>query len=269
MTTATQLEFGKTYGGSAPENYERFFVPAIGEPLARDLVRSANLAPGERVLDVACGTGIVARLAAREVRPNGAVAGLDINAEMLKVARAVSAELPIDWHEGAAESMRLADESFDVVFCQMGVQFMPDKSAALREMRRVVRSGGRVLVNVPTPNPLFDVLETVMARHLPAARAFVSKVFSLNDAAEIEGLFRTAGFSEVTTHQDSHALRLPMPREFLWQYVSSTPLAGALSAAGAAVADAIEREVVAEWQPWVRDGGISHEQPVIVATARK
>ncbi|HUG37602.1 MAG TPA: methyltransferase domain-containing protein, partial [Candidatus Limnocylindrales bacterium] len=80
--------FNGTFGTNPAENYERFFVPAIGRPLAVDLVREADLRPGERVLDAACGTGVVARLAAAEVGPDGEVAGLDVNPGMLAVAAA-------------------------------------------------------------------------------------------------------------------------------------------------------------------------------------
>ena len=82
-----QQTFGKTYGGTAPENYQRYFVPSIAAPLAEDLVRIAALRPGERVLDVACGTGVVTRLAGERVGEQGAVAGLDVNPGMLAVAR--------------------------------------------------------------------------------------------------------------------------------------------------------------------------------------
>ncbi len=90
-TTTSDSVYGKTYGGSAPENYQRYFVPVIGGPFAADLVADAALRAGERVLDVACGTGIVARLAAERVGPSGEVAALDLNPAMLSVARSVPA----------------------------------------------------------------------------------------------------------------------------------------------------------------------------------
>lgn len=143
-----------TYGGSPPENYERYFVPAIGEPVARDLIDRAALRAGERVLDVACGTGIVARLAAEQVGETGTVAGLDVNPGMLAVARSVTPpETSIDWHEASAEDMPLPDDVFDVVLCQMGLQFMADKPAALSEMRRVLAPGGRIILNAPGRPP--------------------------------------------------------------------------------------------------------------------
>src|SRR5215207_11707155 len=122
----------EAYGGSAPENYERYFVPVIGAPLATDLVDVAALRPGERVLDVACGTGVVARLAAERVEATGTVAGIDLNPGMLAVARSVTPPgMVIEWHQSSAEAMPLPDEAFDVVLCQLGLQFVPDKLAAL------------------------------------------------------------------------------------------------------------------------------------------
>ena len=271
VTSSSKEVYGSNFAGSAPENYERYFVPAIGGPLAADLIAAAELRAGERVLDVACGTGVITRLAAERVGSKGAVAGLDITAGMLEVARsrASAAGLPIKWYESSAESMPLPDEEFDVVLCQLGLQFVGDKSAALREMRRVVVAGGRVLVSVPTPTTFFNVLHDKMARHLPAGAPFVSMVFSLNDTAEIERLFRGAGFRDVSIKSGTKELHLPSPKDFLWQYIQCTPLAGLVAGADPEVLTALERDVVGGWQPWVRDGGLTYQQGMIVTTARK
>jgi ubiquinone/menaquinone biosynthesis C-methylase UbiE len=135
----------EAYAGSGPENYEKYFVPVIGAPLATDLVQAAELQVGERVLDVACGTGVVTRLAAERVGPTGTVAALDINPGMLAVARTVTpASMAIGWHEASVEKSGLPDEAYDVVLCQMGLQFCSDKAAALREMRRLLAPAGHV-----------------------------------------------------------------------------------------------------------------------------
>jgi ubiquinone/menaquinone biosynthesis C-methylase UbiE len=271
-TPASQQLFGTTYGGSDAENYERYFVPVIGDPLARELVETANLRQGERVLDVACGTGVVARLAAKRVGVGGTVAALDINAGMLAVARALTPppRPHIRWYETTAESIPLPDDSFDAVFCQLGLQFVPDKRAALREMRRVVTPHGRVLVSVPTPPPFFDVIDEALSRRVPDAAGFVRVVFSLNDTAAIDGLFRDAGFRTVSITTRKTVFHLPAPEEFFWQYVHSTPLARILGNVDAETLGALERDVVERWQPWVeRDAGMAYEQAVIVATAGK
>jgi ubiquinone/menaquinone biosynthesis C-methylase UbiE len=143
-TATTQTAYDTSYGDNAAENYEKYFVPVIGRPFGIDLVDDARLRPGERVLDIACGTGIIARLVAERVAPTGSVSALDVNAAMLSMARSLPSAIPIKWYETAAESVPLPDSSFDVGFCQMGLQFIADKTAAVREMRRVLTPGGRL-----------------------------------------------------------------------------------------------------------------------------
>lgn len=263
--------FGHAYGANPAESYERFFVPAIGAPLAEKLVRLASIRPGERVLDVACGTGVVARLAADEVGAAGTVAAVDVNPGMLAVARTVQPDLPIEWHEASAEAMPLPDEAFDVVLCQMGLQFVPDKPAALREMRRVAATGGRVLLNMPGPaGPIFAILSQALARHVgPEAAGFVQQVFSLHETTEIEQLLSAAGFGDVQVDASTATLKLPAPKEFLWQYVGSTPLAGAVGKADEAARAALEREVLAGWREYEENGALMNPQRVVVVSARK
>jgi SAM-dependent methyltransferase len=164
----------------------------------------------------------------------------------------------------------LPHDTFDIAFCQLGLQFVADKPAALREMHRVLGPGGRAFVSTPTPSRFFDVLDDVFARHVgEGAAAFVRMVFSLNDPAGIEELFRSAGFSEVKTHTHTKALQLPSGREFLWQYVHCTPLAGLLSQLTSEQTAALERDVARGWQPWANNEGMAYEQGMIVTTARK
>jgi ubiquinone/menaquinone biosynthesis C-methylase UbiE len=262
----------KFHDGSAPKNYERYFVPVIGEPAANDLIKIADLRRDERVLDVACGTGIVARLASRLVGAAGTVTGLDIDPGMLAVARSTPPpDMPIDWHEGSAEAMPLPDASFDAVLCQMGLQFVPDRHAALSEMRRVLAPGGRLILNVPGPTPkLFVIMEEGLARHIGSEVAgFVNQVFSLHDPAELENLINAAGFRDVSVQADTRSLRLPAPEEFLWQYVYSTPLAGVVGQMKDEARDALERDVVAKWQEFVEDHSLMLQVRMVVVTARK
>jgi ubiquinone/menaquinone biosynthesis C-methylase UbiE len=134
--------------GSVPENYERYLVPNIFRPWAEDLVEIAALRPGERVLDIACETGIVARTAARKLGGSGSVVGLDLSAPMLAAARAAAAaeSVAVEWWEGSAVNLPLGDAAFEVVFCQQGLQFFPDRVSALREIYRVLTPGGRLVL---------------------------------------------------------------------------------------------------------------------------
>lgn len=262
----------KSYSGNPAVNYERFFVPAIGAPLATDLIRHAALRPGERVLDVACGTGVVARLASQQVGATGTVTGLDLNRGMLAVARSrTPLAKPIEWHEASAEAMPFPDASFNVVLCQMGLQFMPDKQAALGEMQRVLVPGGRLILNVPGPTPqLFTIMAEALAGHIGAeAAGFVNQVFSLHDAAEIQKLISGAGFHDVSVQSQTKQLRLPPPDEFLWQYVHSTPLAGAVAQVDDERRELLEHDVVAKWQEFVKNDALVLDVRVVVTTARK
>ncbi len=257
MTQATYN--ANEYRGTGPENYEKFFVPAIGRPLAEDLVASASLRQGERILDVACGTGVVTRLAARKVGERGSVAGLDMNPGMLAVARSVTPkELAIEWYETSAEAIPLPDRSFDVVLCQMGLQFIPDKQKALREIRRILQPGGRAVLNLPGPTPApFAVMSEALAKHIdPKIAGFVSMVFSLHDADELRRLMSDAGFSNVEVQKTHRTLRLPAPPDFLWQYIHSTPLAAPVGKASEAQREALQNEVSRRWQEFVVDGGL-------------
>src|SRR4051794_15567511 len=128
--------------------YEDWFVPAVFAPLARKVLASMEIASGAQVLDVACGSGIVARTAAPLVGPSGRVVGLDANPAMLTVARQAAPEagLDIEWEEGSALELPFADRCFDLVLCQHGLQFFPDRLKSLTEMRRVLVPGGKVAI---------------------------------------------------------------------------------------------------------------------------
>ena len=267
----TQQTFGKAYGGTAPENYERHFVPYIAAPLAEDLLEIAALRPGERVLDVACGTGIVARLSRQRVGDDGTVAGLDVNPGMLGVARSVtSPSLAIDWYEAGAEAIPLADGAFDVALCQLGLQFIANKLGALREVRRVLAPGGRLVLNVPGPTPpLFAVLADALATHIdPRATSFVHIVFALHDERELRELMNAAGFQDVRVHTRRAKLALPPSSQFLWQYVSSTPLANVVAAASDESRAALEGEVVEKWREFASDGALRFDVAVTTVVGR-
>lgn len=272
MNTSTTAVSFNQYGDNAAENYERYFVPTIGMAWATVLLDTVELAPGDRVLDVACGTGLVARLAAERVGPDGAVAGLDINPAMLAVARVVSSSgAAIEWHEASAESLPLADAGFDVVLSSLGLQFVPDKASALREMHRVLALDGRLAIATvgPTP-PLFAAVEQALARHVtPEAAAFVGAVFSLHDPQELEKLTSGAGFRDVEVRSQPLSVTLPEPREFLWQYVYSTPLAATVAHIDDVGRSALERDVLAGWRSFVRDGALVLDANVVLTTARK
>src|SRR5580700_9755760 len=159
-------------GTAAAELFERYLVPAITAKWAEDLMDRAQPREGEAVLDIACGTGIVARLAAKRIG-RGLVTGLDLNTGMLAVARSAPTEgAAITWIEGSALDLPFLADSFDVVFCQLGLQFFPDQRKALDEMCRVLKGGGRAALSV------FSRIERT-----PGAKAFV---LALDDVIQRE-----------------------------------------------------------------------------------
>lgn len=180
---------------SPADVYDAQFVPALFQHWGPVLCEAAGVAAGQRVLDVGCGTGALTLAAAERVGPRGSVVGLDPNPEMLAVARRKAA--PVEWHEGRAEALPFPDASFDAVVSQFAMMFFADPVAALREMRRVLRPGGRMAVAVcdaversPGYAALASLLEALFGRAV--ADAFRAP-FALGDAATLRGLCERAG----------------------------------------------------------------------------
>ena len=270
MSTVSYRDFT----GTAAENYQRHFVPAIATPVSADLLRTARLQPGERVLDVACGTGVIARLAAEAVGSTGSVTGIDLAPDMINVARATPAPAgpPIDWQIGDAAALPLPDDTYDTVLCQMGLMFMSDRPAAVAEMRRTLAPGGRAVVSTPGAiQPPFEILERALVEHIGAdLGGFVRAVFSMHDPGALAAILRGAGLRDVTATVRQATLRLPAPAEFLWQYINLTPMAPIVAQAPGAAKEAMEADLVEGWQPYVGEGGgVVGEQPMVFAIGWK
>lgn len=203
------------------EMYEAYFVPGIFARWTPLLLAYAAPRPGERVLDLACGTGIVARHVAPLVGEEGRVVGLDINPDMLEVARALPQPpgAAIQWQQGDAASLPLPDDVFDLVLCQQGLQFVPNRAMALREMQRVLASGGRVALSVWQAlerHPVYQVLLEAEARHLNTSiDAVAGPAFAFGDAEELGALLDAAGFQRIKITPVSHTVRFPEPERFV------------------------------------------------------
>jgi ubiquinone/menaquinone biosynthesis C-methylase UbiE len=219
---------------NAAELYEELLVPMLFKPWAEDLLALAALREGDRVLDVACGTGIVARMAAERVGVAGAVTGLDLNPGMIRVARSVPAPsgAPVTWVEGSALKMPLPDVSFDVVLCQQGFQFFPDQRAGLSEFRRVLVGGGRILLSVwDGETPYTRALSTAVERHAgtqAAATLRTSRICPNPDPLQL--LVAQAGFRDVRVRARTLHRRLPQIAHFVLHHLAATPVADAVAA---------------------------------------
>jgi SAM-dependent methyltransferase len=232
--------------------YERELVPAVFGVWAPILVELAQPRPGERVLDVACGTGIVARTVAKRVGSTGTVVGVDLNPGMLSVARSVvltdaRSGASLQWREANADKLPFPDKSFNVVYCQLGLQFFADRAAALREMHRVLEPQGRLALMVWRgihESPGFAVLAESLERHIGRGPAAIMRApFGLSDAGELTALVRAAVFQDVTIEHQVGTVRFPSVEKFVLSYVAGSPLAGPVSQAddaarGALIADA-------------------------------
>jgi len=261
--------------GSAPGNYERYLVPGIFRPWAEDLIEQIALQPGERVLDVACGTGIVARLAAQRVGTTGSVMGLDLNPGMVATARALtsSTDVPITWREGGADALPFAEASFDVAFCQQGLQFFPDRLAALREMHRVLLPGGRLALSVwrPLPhNPYVVALAEAVACHVsPEAGASMRAPCAFGDIEALRTIIRQGGFRESRIRIAVRLLRIQGVEEFILGQLAATPLAGAVAALAASAREALLNDICEALRAYRDDEGVAVplEAHVVVAQA--
>jgi SAM-dependent methyltransferase len=197
--------------------YEEFFVPAMFAPCARELLDVVPPRPGERALDVACGSGVVARMVAERVGPDGRVVGVDLRPPMLAVAASLPAPpgAEIEWREGDALALDFADASFDLVLCQQGLQFFPDQEEAVGEMRRVVTPGGRVGLAVWQGfdrNDVLGALTEVEARHLSVLGVPYEELagpFLFGDPHWLRDLAAGAGFSDVRVEERSFEARFP------------------------------------------------------------
>ena len=199
-------------------------------PWGKDLVTRADPKPGDRVLDLACGTGVVSRLAAERVVPSGKVTGLDIDLGYLAVARSIppASGGTADFHEGSALEMPFEDGSFDLVLCQQGLQFFHGRPAALAEIKRVLRPGGKAALSVWRKVkfcPGHNALSVAMERHGgPSDTKPLS--FSLNDPGELRELAEGAGFRDVTIEEATLPVRFESPERFVEIVIAASPAGG-------------------------------------------
>jgi ubiquinone/menaquinone biosynthesis C-methylase UbiE len=256
----------------AAELYERYPVRYILRPWAPLLVDAAGLAAGERALDVACGTGVVARIAAQRVGPGGRVIGVDLNPGMIAVAGSLPAPVgaPIEWLERSAVDLLLPDASFDAVLCQQGLQFFPDKLVALREMRRVLVHGGRLALSVWNSTGLYNrAVGEALARFVgdAAATKFCSsrQVPAKN---KLRCLTTEAGFSDVEVRVNRLDIHLPRLDRFILDHLAGTPVAPLIAAADPEARKQIGASVTKQLQGYADGDGVTYPEEAHVLTAQ-
>ena len=264
-------------GTAAAELFERYIVPAITAKWAEDLLDRAQPRGGEAVLDIACGTGVVARLAAKRIG-RGRVVGLDVNTGMLAVARSAPTEgAAIAWIEGSALDLPFPADSFDMALCQQGLQFFPDQRKALGEIRRVLRGGGRAALSVYSP-----------IERTPGANAFVlaldgalgkdaSRIkrgeHSFTDATQLETLLRDSSFNAVDVQTVEQTIVFPSVLDYVRFQLLATPMTVLLKdrtePEREAIISSIASNTTALSSPAMLEGGrFTFQQEAYVAVAR-
>lgn len=213
-------------GAEAAEVYEERFVPALFQQWVEPVLDAAGVRAGDDVLDVACGTGVVARAVADRVGPTGRVTGLDLNPAMLDVARRIAPE--IHWHQGDAAALPFEDEVFDVVTCQAAIFFFPDPAGALSEMRRVTRPGGRVVLQSFSSldaQPAYGPWVELVARHAgPDAVRLLGTYWSQGDPETMSLRCAEAGLTVTGVHRHTRPAFFPDVRTMVLTELNATPL---------------------------------------------
>jgi SAM-dependent methyltransferase len=255
------MRTGWQLAGAGPRAYERHLVSAFFAACAEHLLDLVAVGPGDRVVDVACGTGIVARRAAARVGPAGAVTGTDVNDEMVAVARQADTGGTVRWERADAVALPVADGAADVVLCQQGMQYLPDRPAALAEARRVLRPGGRLGVAVwrsTAHQPGFAALAGALERAGgPVAGDIMRTPFRGPDADVLRPLLAGAGFADTHARIGVIAVRFPSARDFLARQVAASPLVAVVGALAPDRVAAIEEEVDRALAPFVDDDGVT------------
>ena len=251
--------------------YEALFVPALFRQWAPVMAELAQINTGDRVLDIACGTGVLAREAAARAGPKGHVAGLDPHAGRLVVASDLSPT--IEWREGTAEALPFPDQSFDVVVSQFGLMFFTDRDKAIREMLRVMVAGGRCVVavwdaieNAPPFAVLVGLLDRIAGK---AAGDALRAPFVLGDRRALAALFSGAGASSVDVTTRQGPARFPSTRQLV-----EAELRGWLPVMGIVLPEPEISLIVAEAEkvlaPYVtREGGIAFSMAAHLVSSRK
>jgi SAM-dependent methyltransferase len=227
MTTTEDFQLSL----EAAEQYEARFVPAIFAEWAGVLVDAAEVTAGQAVLDVACGTGIVARTVADRLGGTGRVAGVDINSGMLAVARRVRPDL--EWHRADVADLPFPDGTFDAVLCQMALMFFPNRAAALREMARVTRPDGVLALVVPASLPDQPAYGPFVAMAAdvagPEAASLLSSYWECGDLADLRSLVRSAGLELVDVRTHAGTASFGSADDLAVTEVHGSPLAARIS----------------------------------------
>ncbi len=261
--------------GNSPAAYEKYLVPGFFKPWAETLTNLVSPAPGSDVLDVACGTGIVARTVSSTVKQDVRVTGLDNNPEMLKHASELSESsgLEINWKQGEAEQLPFKDHRFDYLFCQQGMQFFAEPPQVLKEMHRVLKPGGRLALNIIRSidyHPAFEILADELEKHVgETAGNMMRAPFAEWDQKTIRSMVEDAGFENLLLHIDIISMRFPSPEEFLRREAVSSPLAGEMESLETDIRNQLIDDLNRSLESYQDDNGVVFPMETVMIVADK
>jgi ubiquinone/menaquinone biosynthesis C-methylase UbiE len=226
----------KVFAGSIPEIYERFFVPLIFQFYAIDLAERLAKTKQHDVLETAAGTGVLTRAIASRIPVHTRIVATDLNQPMLDHARArLAHDKRIEWRQTDALALPFGDQTFDVVACQFGVMFFPDKLQGYKEARRVLRPGGHFFFNVwdrISENEFADVVTEALATLFPhdPPRFMARTPHGYHDAAQIRRELNAAGFDNVSVDAVAGKSKASSPRDAAIAYCQGSPLRNEIEA---------------------------------------
>ncbi len=254
---------------SAAEIYEQFFLPALFSQWCGPVLQAARVGPGQHVLDVACGTGILARTAVPYVEPNGCVVGLDVNEGMLSVAQNKSAA--VEWRQGQAESLPFDDASFDAVVSQFGLMFFTDRQQALAEMVRVLRADGRLTVavwdsleNTPGYAAVVSLLERLFGAEVAQG---LRSPYVLGNTAELRTLFTDLPLTDLRVETHAGKAHFSSIADWMFTDIRGWTLADVIDDAQFGL---LLLEAADELRPFVTSNGtVQFSAPAHIVSAKK
>ncbi|MGI3168757.1 class I SAM-dependent methyltransferase [Pseudooceanicola sp. C21-150M6] len=254
-----------------PAIYEKVLVPLWMQPWAEALIGLLAPASGDRVLDVACGTGVTTRLAADAVGAAGKVTGLDINAGMLATAKQLAGDRPIDWLESDVTDTALPDAAFDLILSQHGYHYFPDKPGALAEFLRLLRPGGRLAFSIWDGHSAYtQALCAAVATHISPDVAAKQRAQRATPSAEaLQDQLEAAGYTDVQVLRQSLRITTPPAAEFVSLHLRSMPIAGAFLSLPDSVQSALIRNVEAALADHHDENGLIYDDAVHVAIGRR
>ncbi len=251
---------------SAAEVYEQFFVPALFAEWPAHVLEAANVQSGDSVLDVACGTGVLARTAVDIIGPNGSVVGVDINEGMLAVARQKAPD--ITWKVAPAEALPFETGIFDCVVSQFGLMFFENQIEAITEMSRVLRPGGTMAVAVwdsLVATPGYAVVAEVLDKMFgPKAAQSIQAPYSLGDTEKLTSLFAEAGMDDITIHTVTGQARFASIEAWIYTDIKGWTLAGVIDDAGYERLKQYAPQILAQFV--LPDGSVAFDAPAHIVT---